>query len=67
MNLSNGIILSNLGNYSSSALIMDFDFKTKIDKTYLLFSMNNIGFILDSESVTSFNMLVLSKTFPLIK
>ena len=31
MNLSNGIILSNLGNYSSSAVIMDFDFK-KIEK-----------------------------------
>tara|TARA_Y100000590_G_scaffold424236_1_gene530875 strand:- start:1230 stop:2027 length:798 start_codon:yes stop_codon:yes gene_type:complete len=48
MNLSNGIILSNLGNYSSSAIIMDFDFKTKIDKIYILFSMNNMGFILDT-------------------
>ena len=66
MNLSNGIILSNLGNYSSSAVIMDFDFKTKIDKTYLLFSMNNIGFILDSYTDQNMRLPIFSQ-FSLIK
>ena len=61
MNLSNGIILSNIENYSSSAIIMDLDFKTKIDETYLLFSINNLGFILDTYTNQNMKLPIFSQ------
>ena len=68
INLLSGFLISKIGTYSSNALITNININTKIENTYLLLSLNNLGIVLDnytnhSIKLPSFSQFSIVKAF----